>query len=237
MAGIYYLSADDFVIANGNTGPILCHKIPGMSMILFYSKKCNKCVDLLPLFKGLPQKVNGCIFGIANVSVEGKRLLNMSQETVSKIEYLPYIVMYNDGKPFMEYRGDRTLENIIQFVHEVNQYLNKQQQFTKGQVCQGGAPGVQAWCPVGKPLTDDVCYISFKDAYDPNGKKEVMSDSVCLNYDKAYGRCLDPQPGGQQQRPPQQVYQHPQGSQSNPQQGFLGQSHMNRQQQQNPQYR
>lgn len=168
-------------------------------MILFYSKKCDKCVNLLPLFKLLPQKINGCIFGISNVSVDGKKVLMMSEQTISKIEYLPYIVMYNDGKPFMEYRGDRTIEGIVQFVQEVNQYLSKQQQFSKGQVCQGGAPGVQAWCPVGKPLTDDVCYISFKDAYDPNGKKDISSDSVCLNYDKAYGRCLDPK-GEQGQR-------------------------------------
>jgi thiol-disulfide isomerase/thioredoxin len=188
MAGIYYLSSDDFHVEQGQSGQIMCHKIANIAMILFYSKGCDSCKDFIPKFKTLPTKVNGCVFGMVNVSVDGQKIIKLSQSTITPITYVPFVVLYVNGKPYLEYRGAKDVQQIAQFVFEVSQLINNKQQFSKGQVCQGGTQGIQGYCPIGKPLNDDVCYIQYGDAYDPQGKKSTTQDSMCLSYDKAYGR-------------------------------------------------
>jgi hypothetical protein len=167
MSGLLFLSSDDFSVVKGNKGNILCHSIPGFSLILFYSTQCVHCQNLIPLFKKLPGTIGGCQFGMINVS-SNKQCVQMSKDTISPISYVPYIVLYIQGKPFMRYNGPHDAEEIKRFVIEVANKIQSKQTFSSENVKEPqNGKGIPEFS-IGKPLCgqdDDVCYLNFNDAY------------------------------------------------------------------------
>jgi hypothetical protein len=167
MSGLLFLSSDDFSVVKGNKGNILCHSIPGFSLILFYSTQCVHCQNLIPLFKKLPGTIGGCQFGMINVS-SNKQCVQMSKDTIAPISYVPYIVLYIQGKPFMRYNGPHDAEEIKRFVIEVANKIQSKQTFSSENVKEPqNGKGIPEFS-IGKPLCgqdDDVCYLNFNDAY------------------------------------------------------------------------
>lgn len=167
MSGLLFLSSEDFSVVKGNKGNILCHSIPGFSLILFYSTQCVHCQNLIPLFKKLPGTIGGCQFGMINVS-SNKQCVQMSKDTIAPISYVPYIVLYIQGKPFMRYNGPHDAEEIKRFVIEVANKIQSKQTFSSENVKEPqNGKGIPEFS-IGKPLCgqdDDVCYLNFNDAY------------------------------------------------------------------------
>lgn len=137
MSSLLYLLPNDFRIEQGSKGPILCNNIQGMCLVFFYSKKCVHCQNFLPAFKTLPHQVPGCMFAEANVTIKNQALIQMSRATVTPIEFVPLMILYVNGKPFMKYQGPRSLPDIIRFIIEVSDRISAKQEFTKGKVCKG----------------------------------------------------------------------------------------------------
>ena len=108
----------------------MCHKIPGFSLILFYSTQCHHCQAVIPLFKKLPDYIQGCQFGILNVS-KNNQLIQLSKNTIAPLVYVPYIILYYDGKPFMCYEGEHTIESIKKFILQVQKNLKYKEKFAK----------------------------------------------------------------------------------------------------------
>ena len=102
MSGLLFLTANDFQNIEKENGNVLCTNIKGFSLILFYSTQCNYCKELIPIFKNLPGQVDGCNFGMINVN-KNKHIIQMSNQTIVPITYVPYIILYIDGIPFMRY--------------------------------------------------------------------------------------------------------------------------------------
>jgi hypothetical protein len=130
MSGLLFLKSDDFFKGNGSNGEVLCTNIPSYSLILFYSPKCEHCTDMLPIFKrDLPGSINGCQFGIINVtSPIGSGVISMAKGTISPIEYVPTIFLYVNGRPVMRYNGPRSAETIISFIMDFSKRNNITQQ-------------------------------------------------------------------------------------------------------------
>jgi len=165
MSGLLFLSSDDFVLSKGTKGNILCTSIPGFSLILFYSTQCPHCQNLLPIFKRLPGSINGCQFGIINVSTN-KTCIRLSKDTISPITYVPYIILYINGRPFLRYSGPAIESEIRRFVFEVAQKVQSKQKFSNEQVKEDVRGHIPAFT-IGIPKCDeDVCYLEFDDAYD-----------------------------------------------------------------------
>ena len=164
MSGLLFLSSDDFTVNKGSKGNILCHGIQGFSLILFYSTRCGHCKTLIPIFKRLPGTIGGCQFGMINVS-SNKKCVRMSQNTIAPIKYVPYIILYIQGKPFMRYNGPHDGAEIRRFVIEVANKVQSKQNFTKEQV-NDDAKGIPAFT-IGHPLCGDDkrCYLDFEKAY------------------------------------------------------------------------
>jgi thiol-disulfide isomerase/thioredoxin len=118
MSGLLFLSSNDFVILKGLKGDILCNFIPGISLIMFYSNSCENCKNLIPIFKQLPGNISGCQFGLVNLS-QNKNIIEMSFNTITPIEFVPYIVLFNDGKPFIRYTGPHNIKCLTQFIVEI----------------------------------------------------------------------------------------------------------------------
>jgi hypothetical protein len=165
-AGLLFLDNDDFTIQKGTRGDILCHSIPGFSLILFYSTQCPHCKTLIPIFKKLPGSIGGCQFGMLNVS-NNKQVIALSKNTIAPITYVPYIILYHNSRPYMHYRGPLELNEIKRFVIEVAQKMQTKQTFAKENVKhEPTTKGIPEYT-IGHPLygDDNRTYLEFEEAY------------------------------------------------------------------------
>jgi len=165
MSGLLFLSNDDFVLSKGTKGNILCTSIPGFSLVLFYSTQCPHCQQLIPIFKKLPGTIGGCQFGMINVSTN-KNCIRLSKDTIAPITYVPYIVLYINGRPFMRYSGPADASEIKRFVIEVAQKVETKQKFSNENVKEDARGRIPAYT-IGIPKCDDdeMCYFPFNQAY------------------------------------------------------------------------
>ena len=170
MNCLLFLGHEDFNTQKGTKGDILCTRIPGFSLVLFYSTQCEHCHTLIPIFKQLPKNINGCQFGMINVGVN-KQCVQMSRNTIAPITYVPYIVLYVNGKPHMSYKGPHDIAMIKQFVVEVAKNVQSKQKFMPDEAGGGKHEKARGSIPqytIGKPLygeDDKVCYLEFLSAY------------------------------------------------------------------------
>jgi hypothetical protein len=166
MSGLLFLTSKDFSTGRGADGPVLCVPIQGFSLMLFYSEKCKFCRDLIPIFKKLPGTVGGCQFGMINVNAN-KNCIEMSKKTIAPIQYVPYIVMYSDGKPCMTYKGPQDADIISRFVVEVAKGVRSKQTESGALIKKDDNKNKIPAYTIGHPLCgeDGVCYLDFDDAY------------------------------------------------------------------------
>jgi hypothetical protein len=165
---VAYLVSEDFSIQQSAKGNVLCHNIPNFSLVLYYSNFCKECEPILNVFKKLPNLVIGCQFGIVNVSTN-KKCIELASKTITPIRYVPYIIMYINGKPYMSYNGDRDVNSIKQFVIEFVSNVQRKQEFSKEKTVQEKDDGIPKYC-LGKPISggrdQQVCYLNFLSAYE-----------------------------------------------------------------------
>lgn len=169
MAGLLYLQNDDFEIRRGTRGNILCHGIEGFSMILFYSTQCVHCQGLIPIFKRLPGTIHGCQFGMVNVSTF-RDIIAKSRQTIVPINYVPYMIFYYNGKPFMIYKGEYDMRSIQNFIVEMYNNIQRKQEFSRGtvkNVKQETEDSIPEYCTGIPVCSDKVCYLEFMTAYNP----------------------------------------------------------------------
>lgn len=164
MNALLFLSSEDFTIESGNKGPVLSHGVRGFSLIFFYSTQCVHCQSFIPTFKRLPGTINGCQFGMINVS-KNKDVIRMSRDTIAPITYVPYICLYVNGKPFIRYDGPHDEGELRRFIIEVATKLQNKDRFSSHPNVKETEKGLPAYT-IGKPFCDEnVCYLEFEEAY------------------------------------------------------------------------
>jgi len=170
MSGLLFLTANDFQNIEKENGNVLCTNIKGFSLILFYSTQCNYCKELIPIFKNLPGQVDGCNFGMINVN-KNKHIIQMSNQTIVPITYVPYIILYIDGIPFMRYDGESNQDEILNFIIEVANKVKEKRQFSNKNNQEENnklkEPEIPPYC-IAKPLcgkNDRRCYLKYDSAY------------------------------------------------------------------------
>jgi thioredoxin-like negative regulator of GroEL len=169
MSGLLFLQAGDFSVQAGSKGDILCNSIRGISLILFYSTRCQYSQALIPIFKGLPGTIGGCQFGMINVTNE-RDIITMSSSTVAPIQYVPLIIMFVNGKPFIRYDGPHEGSEIRKFLVEVTSKLQTKDKFFSDSARDAAKGHNSRGIPeftVGYPLfgQEDDFYLEFDEAY------------------------------------------------------------------------
>ena len=175
MSGLLFLSGEDFSIQQAtNGGTLLCNSIRGISVLLFYSPKCEFCQKLIPIFKRLPGQIGGVQFGMANVGADPD-IVRRSRDTISPIKYVPLIILHVNGRPFIRYDGGISEGEIKQFVYEVGNKIQAQareraQEDKKAGGKKSSGHGDIPDYTIGIPLygnKDDsnVTYLEFDEAY------------------------------------------------------------------------
>jgi thiol-disulfide isomerase/thioredoxin len=161
MSSLLFLNSDDFNLIQAEQGNILYHDIKGFCLVLFYSNTCGFCSKAIPIFKRLPSIVNGCQFAMINVLMN-RGLVNMSQNSITPIRYVPLIILYINGRPYMRYDGNVGDENEIRsFILEISNRIQE-----SGFTNFAKEKSIPAYS-IGNPLIgeDTVCYLEFDDAY------------------------------------------------------------------------
>lgn len=172
MNGQLYITSDDFTVQRTVKGQLMCTTIPGISLLLFYSKSCKYCHGLIPIFRHLPGTIANCQFGIIDVG-RFSECVRMSQDTIAPIKEVPYMLLYLDGKPFMRYKGPYNPEEIIKFVRDVSNklYQNSLNNQPKTDQKTLNPKNQKTSIPeytIGHPLKGEnkVCYLDNVYAYD-----------------------------------------------------------------------
>lgn len=125
MSGILFLGNDDFCVRAGEKGNMLCLSgWKGLTLIMFYSKECKFCDNLILKFKQLPTIVNGCKFGMVCVN-RNMDVVEKSKNTISPIEYVPDMILFVDGVPYIRYDGAHDIDSIRNFILTVYERLRK----------------------------------------------------------------------------------------------------------------
>jgi thiol-disulfide isomerase/thioredoxin len=181
MNSILRLRQDDFEVNSGTKGPVLCNGIKGLALVMFYSPMCEICKILLPQFKHLPQIINGCKFCILNIN-ENKGILALSQQTIAPIEVVPYIVLYINGRPFLQYDDDATLERLVLFTQYSMKLVDSKKSFIeKGVKVDSEIPKYS----IAKPYAEfkcegDFCYLTYESAYKQKAPSGVSAPGGIL---------------------------------------------------------
>lgn len=170
MSGILYLNVNDFKLHNTKNGVLMGCGIRGISLILIYSKQCPHCSRLLPIFKQLPGTLEGCQFGLIDVTHD-RRIISMSTKSIAPVAHVPYILLYINGMPFMKYKGDNTADSIRQFVIDIDKKLRTRQkarkEYLKKEYIQKNKKKIPGYS-IGIPLygnNDEGDYLDFITAY------------------------------------------------------------------------
>ena len=126
---------------------------------------------MLPIFRQLPGSIGGCQFGIVNVTLN-KNCIRLSKDTIAPITYVPYIVLYINGRPFMKYMGPHNADEIKRFILEVAQKTESRQKFSEehqNQIQENHRDVNIPAYTIGIPLygcEDGECtYLNFTEAY------------------------------------------------------------------------
>lgn len=176
MSGLLFLQTCDFVTQpSSRGGEIVCNNIRGISLILMYATKCDFCRRLIPIFKRLPGSIGGCQFGMINIEVE-REMVRMSMNSLVPISYVPLIVLYVNGKPFIRYDGPHEEADIRAFLIDVTSRLQTKERFSNNEKTNGDKGNKQHRCgtsrdipafTIGFPLwgEDDDIYKEFEEAY------------------------------------------------------------------------
>lgn len=169
------LRTDDFNVAPGTKGPILCTSMKGLVIVLFWSPGCEICKILEPRFRYLPQIINGCTFCTLNIN-ENQGIIALSRETIAPIDFVPYIVAYVNGKPFLRYDDETSFEKLVPFIQYVMKLVESKKSFIdKGAKVESDIPPYSIAKGYHDFKCDEAgfCYLTYSEAYGPKAQTKI----------------------------------------------------------------
>jgi len=220
MSSVLYLGEQDFYVGKGNRGNVICCNQPGVVFVMFHAdpKVCQFCDLAKPEFMQIGQVIASAKFALCNLS-RCKGLVTQSFQTITPLDKVPLFILFVNGRPFMNYNGEKQLNAFAEFMQQALQRL---QQATI-QTNNGGtnvasfgsdnpvktAHGIEYdydyitvtnSSMIGQVTCTDegVCYLTAKESYGP------------MNADKTGNNPHSQQQPQQQRQPqPQQAYRPP----------------------------
>jgi thiol-disulfide isomerase/thioredoxin len=170
MNPIIKLRTEDFSIEQGSRGAVLATHIKGLSLAMFWSPGCPICVQLEPRYRTLPQMFKNIKFLMLNIN-ENKNIIELSRQTIAPIEFVPYIVFYVNGRPFLQYDDELNFDKLVNFVRYSVKLVETKKTFVdKGAKIESDIPKYTIAKPYAEFKCNDegFCYLTYSDAY---GKK------------------------------------------------------------------
>ena len=170
MNSIIRLRTEDLSIEQGTRGAVLANHIKGLSIAMFWSPGCKISVALEPHFRRLPQIFNNVKCLMLNIN-DNKNVIELSRQTIAPIDFVPYIVFYVNGRPFLQYDDEPNFEKLANFIRYAVKLVETKKQFIdKGAKVESDIPKYTIAKPYAEFKCNDegFCYLTYGDAY---GKK------------------------------------------------------------------
>lgn len=170
MNNLIYPRSQDFFVDEGTKGKVLCNNTKGLCLILFHAdaSQCAHCEEAIPEFKKLPFRMAGVKFGLCNVN-KNREVLQLAEQTIAPITYVPFIILYVNGRPTMRYDGERTLQKMLDFLNDVLNRLQSNKAFyeNKNIKMESDIPAYTIAIPANIVCDKErgVCYLEYNDAY------------------------------------------------------------------------
>lgn len=194
---LHILEDQHFNLLLSNKGSkFLCTGIQGISLILFYTPDCEYCGEIKESFKALSQLIRGVKFGTCNLR-QCPKTRQLSRESTTVLQYVPYVLCFVNGKPYAKYDGDRSIKGLKDFIQLVH---TKVEQFKKSPQLQQDAGGVPEG---GDELSKNTfvpqnrakrCYLTMDEAYPQQGANPSQNRQKYggyKTYEELYGKSLD----------------------------------------------
>jgi hypothetical protein len=170
MSQILFPTSKEFFLDKAPKGNVMCCTQKGIMFVLFHadSARCTYCEEIIPEFRKLPYSMAGIKFAMVNIN-KNKELVDMSSKTIAPITYVPYMILYVEGRPFTRYDGERKLQDILGFLNTVLNGLKNKRDFfeNKNFKLESDVPVYTTGSQMNVICDTEkgVCYLSSKDAY------------------------------------------------------------------------
>lgn len=168
MAGISYFTPEDFYIGQGQRGPLLCIKDNRLTLVFFFSNRCQSCAQFSEVILNCPGNIVGAQFAMVNVAQRDLAIYKMSLGTIMALDTVPFIVLYFNGKPYMRYSGAPNIREIATFINDLSVRIKSSAPVNKDiGMCKVPADSkarIPAYC-VGRPADDDDNFSTYGAAY------------------------------------------------------------------------
>lgn len=163
-----------------------CMKIDGtgFDIVLYYSTQCQHCKTYVELFRSSSGRTSNCEFSLVNLD-KCKEIIAMTKGTTTELEYVPVVIMYCDGMPYMAYGGDPEVNSFLRFIDDCSKKFIAEKQPSSQEHDRTTHSGYSNNKTNSKPDTGTVtsgCALSDKECAKP---KQTMS--CYLTFEDAYG--------------------------------------------------
>lgn len=118
----------DFIVQplENKSGTFLELSIPDTNLVVFFSPACSASRKLIPHIEDVSvsriQRGAPCGICLCNVS-DHRDIIEMSKGTIQPIKYVPFLVIYHQGRPVISYKGPLTADAIGFFIDDVIENL------------------------------------------------------------------------------------------------------------------
>lgn len=170
-----FLDEGDFSFTNSKNGKLLSHKLPGLSFVLFYTNGCKYCKIMAETFKKLPSLYKGIKFCMFNLTNKLNFIQTVKKETITPIDYVPYMMVYVNGIPYVQYTGEYDVNKCLAFLSNVEKAIHDSKmksRMTSSLVKKEPVKEEKKRhpCTLGIPICgdgkrDNVCFVTMKEAY------------------------------------------------------------------------
>ena len=215
---LLYLGEQDFYVdGKGSKGPVICLMHKDIHFVFFHANKdvCSYCDSAKPEFMKLAQFISGAKFGLCNLSTDAN-LISKSLNTIIPLNKVPLFILFVNGRPFMNYTGEKTFNHFVEFMQNVIKRLQTQQVFNQDGVQTATLEQTEK---TAHGLAYDYDYVSVSN---PNlGSITCTEEGICyLTAKEAHGTVATPSPtqqSPQHSEKRQQAPYHPPPQQQQPQ--------------------
>jgi thiol-disulfide isomerase/thioredoxin len=156
--GLLILEEEDFERLESGKVTHLVHTVEcKYSIVMFYTDECDQCKIIKPIllsFVGNPL-VQICMVNVYDP--DSTNLIQMSQQTTTPLQHVPFIVFYLNGIPFKKYDGGYNFTDFKSFITNVIGEASKIKDTSE----------ISEIPPytIGKPNSSKVCYLTYQKAY------------------------------------------------------------------------
>lgn len=133
MHNLLYLGEQDFYFAQSAKGVVVCCTQKAPTFVMFHADPsiCKFCDLAKPEFMQLHQIISGAKFGLCNLS-RCRGLYERSKQSITPLDKVPLFILFVNGRPFMNYTGEKQLKHFAEFMQQALHRVGSQQVFSDG---------------------------------------------------------------------------------------------------------